>query len=169
MSEVCLDCGACCATFRVSFYWTEADASMGGRVPEELVTQISPLYVAMRDTDRRQPRCVALNGTIGEKVSCGIYENRSSACREFTAGDDRCSKARVKLGLKALQGASDATPQHTVVSVPAFESRATADGLKTSCSALALAQRANLSIADGGAPDPVARDVVSLAGLLIND
>lgn len=60
VSEPCLDCGACCATFRVSFYWTEADASLGGTVPEELVTQSSPLAI----------RCDAWNGRQATAVYC---------------------------------------------------------------------------------------------------
>ncbi|WP_321899854.1 YkgJ family cysteine cluster protein [Paraburkholderia heleia] len=132
MSEACLDCGACCATFRVSFYWTEADTGMGGRTPEELVTQIGPLYVAMRGTDRMQPRCAALNGTIGEKVSCGVYENRSSACREFTAGDDRCNRARAKHCLDTLLVKEDAAWER-LVHAPVFESPLMADRLPTHC------------------------------------
>ena len=38
MSEVnvCQPCGACCAHFRVSFYWAEADDAPGGFVPAAL-------------------------------------------------------------------------------------------------------------------------------------
>lgn len=107
MSDACLECGACCAIFRVSFYWAEADARMSGRVPEELVTKISPHYVAMRGTDVKQPRCVALEGSIGERVSCAIYENRSSACRQFAAGDARCNQARAGHGLPPLEVSLD--------------------------------------------------------------
>ncbi|ENO4720751.1 YkgJ family cysteine cluster protein, partial [Escherichia coli] len=38
----CMTCGACCAFFRVSFYWAEADDA-GGNVPVSLTEQISPL------------------------------------------------------------------------------------------------------------------------------
>jgi len=35
----CLSCGACCAAFRVSFYWREADGGeSGGAVPPALWT-----------------------------------------------------------------------------------------------------------------------------------
>ncbi|EER5964904.1 YkgJ family cysteine cluster protein, partial [Escherichia coli] len=37
----CMTCGACCAFFRVSFYWAEADDA-GGKVPVSLTEQISP-------------------------------------------------------------------------------------------------------------------------------
>ena len=36
----CTSCGACCAHFRVSFYWGECQSG-GGLVPDELVVQIS--------------------------------------------------------------------------------------------------------------------------------
>ena len=38
----CLTCGACCAHFRVSFHWSEADPEQGGAVPAALT---EPLLV----------------------------------------------------------------------------------------------------------------------------
>ncbi|RBD00840.1 YkgJ family cysteine cluster protein, partial [Xanthomonas oryzae pv. oryzae] len=29
MAHPCLTCGACCAYFRVSFHWSEADPALG--------------------------------------------------------------------------------------------------------------------------------------------
>ena len=95
----CTDCGACCATFRVSFYWSEADPFTGGSVPAEMVTKISPSLVAMQGTNQPVPRCVALQGNIGKQVGCGIYPHRSSTCRDFTAGSADCLKARIRHGL----------------------------------------------------------------------
>ena len=95
----CVDCGACCATFRVSFYWAEADPFTGGTVPAELTTKISPNLVSMEGTNQPNPRCVALTGEIGQQVSCSIYEKRSSTCREFEAGSVDCLKARLKHGI----------------------------------------------------------------------
>ena len=95
----CVDCGACCATFRVSFYWAESDPFAGGSVPAELTTKISPNLVSMAGTNQPDPRCVALTGEIGKQVSCSIYEQRSSTCREFEAGSADCLKARLKHGI----------------------------------------------------------------------
>ena len=83
MSEVfdCQQCGACCAYFRVSFYWAEGDDAPGGTVPAHL-TQAKPA------------RCVALTGEIGQRVGCSIYAQRSSTCQELMPGDDKCLKAR---------------------------------------------------------------------------
>lgn len=104
----CLNCGACCAYFRVSFYWGEC-ASAGGLVPDELVTQVGVNHVAMLGTEGRAPRCTALEGKVGEQVSCSIYHQRSSTCREFEASwvdgvhNEYCDKARAAAGLPPLE------------------------------------------------------------------
>ena len=95
----CTRCGACCATYRVSFYWTESDPFVGGSVPAELTEQISPSLVAMRGTNQSSPRCVALSGDVGGDNYCQIYAQRSSTCREFEVGSVACLKARLKHGI----------------------------------------------------------------------
>lgn len=110
MSDVspCLNCGACCSHFRVSFFWGEC-ASSGGTVPDDLVESISPSRVAMLGTDRKSPRCVALEGEVGKAVSCSIYEQRSTPCREFESSwehgehNPSCDKARAAFGLLPLE------------------------------------------------------------------
>ncbi|SEB00476.1 hypothetical protein SAMN05660964_03113 [Thiothrix caldifontis] len=104
----CIECGACCASFRVSFYWGETDAAPGGLVPARLTQPIAPHHVAMLGTDQAQPHCIALQGTVGQPVSCTIYALRSSTCREFTASWEHgehnpvCDRARAKYGLPPL-------------------------------------------------------------------
>ena len=95
----CIQCGACCATFRVSFYWAESDPFTGGSIPPELTEKISPSLVAMKGTNQPSPRCVALEGDIGGNIGCSIYEKRSSTCREFDYGTADCMKARMKHGI----------------------------------------------------------------------
>jgi hypothetical protein len=102
MSESCQDCGACCAHYRVSFYWGESDAHPGGHVPQALTIPITPYRIAMRGTERSPVRCVALEGEVGRKVSCSIYPQRSATCREFSAGTPECNKARAAYGLAPL-------------------------------------------------------------------
>jgi Fe-S-cluster containining protein len=104
MSQECQHCGACCARFRVSFYWSETDAHPDGMVPQALTIPITPYHVAMRGTDTMPVRCVALEGQIGVNVGCTIYAQRSSTCRDFTAGTPECAKARASYGLPALAG-----------------------------------------------------------------
>jgi Fe-S-cluster containining protein len=102
MSDICTSCGVCCATFRVSFYWAETDAHPDGSVPAHLTIPITPHIVAMRGTEQRPPRCVALEGEPGQRVGCSIYPQRSSTCREFEAGDARCNEARQAFGLPLI-------------------------------------------------------------------
>lgn len=95
----CQTCGACCAAFRVSFYWAETDAHPDGHVPQAMTTGISPYHVAMKGTEHKPVRCTALCGEVGQSVSCSIYDQRSSTCREFESGSEDCVKARKINGL----------------------------------------------------------------------
>ncbi|MEB7537530.1 YkgJ family cysteine cluster protein [Pantoea anthophila] len=103
----CISCGACCAHFRVSFYWAEADDA-GGLVPTDLTEPLSLLMRNMRGTNDRTPRCIALQGEIGGCVSCGIYEQRPTPCREFLLSgeggihNEACDRARARYGLPPL-------------------------------------------------------------------
>ncbi|AOA59648.1 YkgJ family cysteine cluster protein [Acinetobacter larvae] len=92
--DICLSCGACCAYFRVSFYWAEGEA-----MPSEMVEPLTAVYSCMCGTNQKQPRCVALQGEVGQAVSCGIYTVRSESCKEVQAGDQQCQKARLAHGL----------------------------------------------------------------------
>lgn len=101
----CLDCGACCASFRVSFYWSEAEAK---GLPETLTEQIHPFFACMRGTNAEQPHCKALSGVVGQQVACTVYTRRPDVCKEVTAGDDKCSRARARHGLSPLAGGDTA-------------------------------------------------------------
>jgi len=108
MNNPCLLCGACCAFYRASFYWAEADDAPGGRVPAAMTVQVSTMLRAMRGTDNNRPRCCALEGEIGQAVSCKIYPLRASPCREFAPSwenrihNPQCDKARLAWGLPPL-------------------------------------------------------------------
>lgn len=91
----CQRCGACCAHYRVSFYWGEP-------VPAELTAAIGPHRAAMLGTLTAPVRCVALEGRVGDAVACAIYDRRASPCREVQPGDGQCNKARLGHGLAAL-------------------------------------------------------------------
>jgi len=109
MPNPCLECGACCAFYRVSFHWSESERFLGGRTPSELTVKIAPHRTAMRGTEGERPRCVALGGEIGTAVACSIYDDRPSPCREFEASwsdgapNERCDKARAAHGLPPLE------------------------------------------------------------------
>lgn len=117
----CLSCGACCAYYRVSFHWSEAEKALGGTVPASLTEELTPFLRCMAGTNQKHPRCVALRGVIGRRVRCRIHARRPSTCREFgpawesgavRASDDglaRCNAARAAWGLVALEpGAQEA-------------------------------------------------------------
>lgn len=107
----CQRCGACCAYFRVSFYWAEADDAPGGTVPVSLTRQVNAQMRCMAGTERQPARCVALAGEVGHRVSCGIYAQRSSTCQELQPGDEKCLRARAAHGLAtASPGAIYAHP-----------------------------------------------------------
>jgi hypothetical protein len=105
----CQSCGACCASFRVTFHRSELDGE-GGLVPENLADAETASLCRMRGTDYSPPRCVALMGQIGQSVACGIYRERPSPCREFGERmemgvfDDACLRARARHGLPMPKG-----------------------------------------------------------------
>lgn len=108
MAEPCQACGACCTSFRVSFYWGEGDDAPGGTVPAGLTEPVSP-HLRCMIYDRQTHRCIALSGEVGRAVSCNIYPLRSSTCREFYAYDEQglpdpaCNRARARHGLPPLE------------------------------------------------------------------
>lgn len=113
MANPCQRCGACCAHYRVSFYWSEADPAAGGHVLPELTEPLNPYRSAMRGTLRAPVRCIALTGEVGGAVACTIYDRRASTCRSVQAGDEQCLKARAAYRLPCLDAAARKTDEHT--------------------------------------------------------
>jgi Fe-S-cluster containining protein len=95
----CLACGACCMSYRVSFYWAEAEER---GLPASLTEQVSPHLACMAGTNARQPRCAALQQSGEGRFACRVYEQRPAPCRELQIGDDKCRQARARHGLPAL-------------------------------------------------------------------
>ncbi|MFP5518355.1 MAG: YkgJ family cysteine cluster protein [Bdellovibrionia bacterium] len=101
------NCGACCAKYRVSFHWSETLPD-SFNVPVDLTYPITPHLVAMRTDSLEKHRCVALKGEVGNLVSCSVYLNRPTPCREFAVSyenglpNERCDQARASRGLKPL-------------------------------------------------------------------
>lgn len=104
----CIGCGACCAYYRVSFYWGEIDEVVPGGFPSEYVEKLNDFRAVIKGTNQPEPRCAALAGEIGKTAHCSIHCVRSSACREFEASyvnglpNERCDQARAKYGLEPL-------------------------------------------------------------------
>ena len=99
----CVACGACCATYRVAFYWAEADA-LG--LPDTHVERLDPWRACMAGSNARAPRCVALVGPVGVDARCSIYAQRPSPCRDLQRGDAQCLRARARHGLPVPGSAS---------------------------------------------------------------
>jgi uncharacterized protein len=105
----CLDCGMCCVHFRVSFYWAEADDAPEGFVPVRLTEKLNHHLRCMSGTNEVPRRCVALDGKPGEQVSCSIYAQRPTPCREFPshlddgAPNPKCDELRAQIGLPPLR------------------------------------------------------------------
>src|SRR5512139_3157229 len=97
--DECQRCGACCASFRVSFYWAEA-WSRG--LPDLLVEKVNAQMACMAGTNQVDPRCLGLHGTVGRQVNCAVYAMRPEPCREVIPGDARCLAARQRHGLPPL-------------------------------------------------------------------
>jgi len=105
----CLACGACCAYFRVSFYFGELNDQPQGWVPVELTSKVNDFRAAMKGTEKGGARCIALRGEVGQSgIHCAIYANRPTTCREFdpwladgTPNPD-CQQLRVRFGLTPL-------------------------------------------------------------------
>lgn len=107
----CLSCGACCAFFRVSLHWSEADPDMGGHVPVELTETLRLHERAMRGTNQEHPRCIALEADIGHYSRCSIHDRRPLACAqlqaswEFGVPSAQCDRSRIAYGLPTLSRA----------------------------------------------------------------
>lgn len=105
----CLNCGACCAYYRVSFYWAEADETRPRAVPLNMTEKLNDFLLVMRGTNQPGSRCIALKGLIGENVYCDIYPNRPSICRNCmpswadNIANPHCDKARRAWGLRPIQ------------------------------------------------------------------
>jgi Fe-S-cluster containining protein len=96
----CLSCGACCMSYRVSFYWAEAEQR---GLPASLTEQVTPFLSCMAGTNAKQPRCGALRQAADGSFACRVYAQRPDPCREVQIGDSKCLQARMRHGLPPLQ------------------------------------------------------------------
>lgn len=106
MAHPCHSCGACCAYFRVAFYWREAESFPD----QESFEDLDSLKRQMRGTNQKHGlRCCKLEGKVGEQVSCSMYKDRPTPCREFRASyengeqNQRCDEARAHYGMAPLR------------------------------------------------------------------
>ena len=102
----CVTCGACCVSdFNAPDYvhLTDFDLDQLTRVDHQTYvyqerTYGKPLMSMKTSQDGcGNCRCRALQGEVGEKVSCRIYERRPTVCRNFTPGSMECDAARKQI------------------------------------------------------------------------
>ena len=86
----CEKCGACCS-FKWSWPIFKRDRSDAIGIPIEMQRTDYPLMKTENN------RCVALDGEVGSKVKCSVYNCRPQACRLFEPGSELCLEARTKL------------------------------------------------------------------------
>ena len=78
---LCQSCGACCESYRVSFYWAET-LELG--IPDAMVEQLTPWNACLRGTNSAMPRCAALTGTVGDRVACGTTRITASGIDQLS-------------------------------------------------------------------------------------
>lgn len=101
----CRECGACCACFPyIGVRPTEnvperhfLDVTVEGTSGEVTVDR----FLRRKENDLT---CAALEGELGSRVGCGIYENRPRVCRDFEPGSDKCHAARRAYGFEPPLG-----------------------------------------------------------------
>ena len=107
MSFDCQACGACCCNTDENRAEEYADyveitrRSALNRRPD----LIHKLTVVNRQGERHmklkgpEQRCAALEGPLGERVSCTIYPLRPAACRTVKPGSRECLRDRRERGI----------------------------------------------------------------------
>lgn len=85
----CQTCGACCY-HRIDDKWIEVTEQDSLSISHDLLQDgdIAKYSMKMRDN-----RCVCLSGSLGQSVSCLIYNNRPTICRQVQPGDSICLQA----------------------------------------------------------------------------
>ncbi|MEZ4235008.1 MAG: YkgJ family cysteine cluster protein [Myxococcota bacterium] len=104
--DVCRSCGACCAHLRVGFAAWETDARRG-TVPAAMTAPWIPNHVQMRGTRGEPPRCVALEGVVGQRTTCTIHGRHPTPCKMMEPSTPErpnpwCDEARQAHGLPVL-------------------------------------------------------------------
>lgn len=104
----CLTCGACC----VSPFQGEGYIQLAEGEEEALIRRLGlPVVDVIPEDEERlvllgtrvnaqgHRVCRALDGKVGRRVECAIYESRPLLCRQFEAGSPECLQARRAVGL----------------------------------------------------------------------
>ena len=107
MTFDCQTCGACCCNTdenRAEGYVDYVEVAARARLRRHpvLLRRLTVLnakgerHMKLRGAEQR---CVALQGRLGRRVSCAIYELRPSACRTVQPGSRECRRDRRERGI----------------------------------------------------------------------
>ena len=104
----CQTCGACCRNTQKNLRlghrgYVEvlpSDALFRDKTRLAALTVLDEAGVHQMRLEGADQHCVALTGTVGERVSCAIYALRPEGCRLVTPGDEECLTARRALRAK---------------------------------------------------------------------
>lgn len=97
----CLTCGACCQSLLC--VGVRPSDSVDPELSWDITVQTDDGEIVVDRYLRRNEEtlaCVALEGNIGERVACTIYETRPTMCHHFDAGSDRCHAIRRAFGIE---------------------------------------------------------------------
>lgn len=103
----CQRCGACCRAqppFGGGVYVRLGPDDLARLLLEERARLVVPApeggrALRLAASSEGQQVCGALEGRVGERVACGIYPRRPTACRGLEPGSDECRLARAEAGL----------------------------------------------------------------------
>jgi Fe-S-cluster containining protein len=104
----CQACGACCCNTdenRAEEYVDYVEVSARSalhRQPGLLrkLTVVNGKGERHMKLKGKEQRCAALEGALGERVSCAIYELRPPACRAVKPGSKECLRDRRERGIR---------------------------------------------------------------------
>jgi len=109
----CLTCGACCQSLLC--VGVRPSDSVDPKIVWDVTVETGGKEIVVDRYLKRNEEtlaCAALEGTIGERVACTIYETRPVMCHHFDAGSDRCHAIRRAFGIEpflTLDEMSEAT------------------------------------------------------------
>ena len=101
----CQTCGACCVgNLDADSYVHLIPADLLALPPEyrsKVVRSRGILKFALATKKDRAGLdvCCALDGVVGDRVSCSVYAARPKLCRDFEPGSQTCMAARYDVGL----------------------------------------------------------------------
>ncbi len=107
MTFDCQACGACCCNTdenraeKYADYVEVTPRSSLGRRPALLrkLTILNDKGERHMRLGGKDQRCAALDGVLGVRVSCAIYELRPAACRKVKPGSRECRRDRRERGI----------------------------------------------------------------------